>query len=221
MASYINKSFTLLIFLLAIEYYSFSQQSDDYFDSLKKYSYYISGFVMKPNRVSIVTGTGFFIRNREVLFLVTAKHVLSGCNDSLLKDKDSPDTMIIWLKNDNMVSFKFIPINVSVIKDTSSCLPFFKSPDIIVLQVSDTNLIKNAHSVEKYIYPPFMKTNGIQIFGFPFTENMKLGSYRYTPSSNLSMPTNNNEIITNTNYIKNGEVDEVDSINRLCIKPTI
>src|SRR6185312_8202708 len=93
-------------------------QSNNAFDSLKKYSYFIEGINFKTG--AIATGTGFFIRTRNnVIYLITAKHVLSGCTDSLVKFKEMPNYMNVFLDKNGTV----ILINIAVIKDTSQCLP--------------------------------------------------------------------------------------------------
>src|SRR6185312_4251924 len=98
-------------------------QSNNAFDSLKKYSYFIEGINSKDG--VIATGTGFFIRTKDsLIYLITAKHVLSGCNDSLLKFKGMPPIMYVFLD----LNGNIIPINTNRIKDTSQCLPMISSP---------------------------------------------------------------------------------------------
>lgn len=158
-----------LIFTFII-IFPFISNCQQYVDSLKKYSYHIIGFGILNNtdnkslpNENITDGTVFFIRKNEHLFLVTAKHVLSGC-DSLTKDKNHPSTMVVWISNDE--TSKLMSLNVSVIKDTSSCLPFALSPDIIVVEIFDS-IAKNVFSVESLIHPLYKKLNNAIVIGYP------------------------------------------------------
>jgi hypothetical protein len=63
----------IAIACLLISIHSVSQGNQD---SLSKYSYQVFGFT--PPKYSFF-GTGFFIKNKNSLYFITAKHVLTGC----------------------------------------------------------------------------------------------------------------------------------------------
>lgn len=113
--------------------------------------------------LKMCSGTGFFIRKANRLFLLTSKHVLSGC-DKTDKNPYYPNEMGMWVSNDSIP--KILRLNVKKIKDTSSCLPLTLSPDIIVVEIKDT-ITRNVYSVEKFICPRYKKINNAVIIGYP------------------------------------------------------
>src|SRR5687768_15135590 len=69
-------------------------------DSLKKYTYSLLGFKVSGNYTYQAFGSGFFYRHSGGLYLITAKHVLSGCLDTA-KIKNHPDVINILIENDS------------------------------------------------------------------------------------------------------------------------
>ena len=100
----------LFISLLFLSSDLFSQ---DPADSLAKYSYSIIGVM--PS-LSVVFGSGFFLRNNGFIYFITAKHVLTGCDKGLIPDR-FPDEMTIYLTN----STSTILIPTKQIKEKSPC----------------------------------------------------------------------------------------------------
>ena len=105
------------------QYYSYNPA-----DSLVKYSYFLQGYI--DSTTSVTQGTGFFINNNGEKLFVTAKHVLSGCRFNGSKDRNLPDEMVLYY-NEDYLRFRSFPLNIKEIKDTTACLQYYLSPDII------------------------------------------------------------------------------------------
>lgn len=130
-------------------------------DSLKKYSYYLMGYLPTDTGIISGGGTGFFIKRNNELFLITAKHVLSGC-DGFKKPDKYPDVFNAVEKDKDLV----IPFSTYLVRDTALCLPFHQDPDIIAIKI-DKKWYNSVNSVEGYNSPPFLKLESTEIFGFP------------------------------------------------------
>src|SRR5260221_7511580 len=83
----------------------FAQYAEGYRpDTVMKYSYAVSGTYTDPRNpmtVTHYTGSGFFVRANEKIFFVTARHVISGCREKAGATKNFPDTMNIFLHDEN------------------------------------------------------------------------------------------------------------------------
>jgi hypothetical protein len=132
-------------------------QSD--IDSLSKYTYLIYG--EKSGKMAI--GSCFFIRKGGRLFLVTAKHVLSGCGDNSVKEALYPDAVKIINNPEQKIIFK---LDISNIKDTATCLPMWLNPDIIDVEIQDP-MAQSVYSVEQFISNPYSYFGDSEIIGFP------------------------------------------------------
>lgn len=161
------------ILLLTSSTSSFAQINN--YDSLKKYSYSLLGFTITHNGEAVGMkpggGTCFFIRDNGKLFLVTAKHVLSGCLENAIKITDYPNQMNICFADSNGYIEEMIPFDISRIKDSIQCLPSLDDTDVIVVPMNiKTN--REIYSVEKFIFPPFREIDNVDIFGFPGNKNI-------------------------------------------------
>lgn len=154
-----------VIFLISVPKNVNSQSNSD---SLSKYSYSIMGFSSKGNFGVPYSGTAFFIRNGSSVFLITAKHVLSGCDDGNRKMPFFPDVMNVMVLDRNDSSGGVINVNIEKIKDSIVCHESFLDSDFIALKiiVHDT-ILKKINSVENLIMPPFEEVEKIAMFGFP------------------------------------------------------
>lgn len=183
------------------------------YDSLTRYGYHIFGNRLVPHtndsmiEMKMFGGSGFFIRKNSRLFLITSKHVLSGCGEND-KDPFQPDEMSIWVSNDN--NPKVLRLDVKKIKDTSSCLPMPLSPDIIVIEVKDT-IAANVYSVEKYISSPYKKLHNSFIVGYPGIGGELAGlGLQYRAPSKIKLEYNTYSIV---GQYTDSSMTKLDSIN--------
>lgn len=137
-------------------------------DSLSKYSYDLLAFLPTNNGVLPAAGTGFFIRTQNKIFLITANHLLCGCDDNLQKIAPYPQ---MWnILNKNIIDGgNLISINTSHFRDTCSCLPIPKKSDIAILEMDTKYHSSSLHSVEDFISPHYTEYDSFAVFGFPST----------------------------------------------------
>ena len=156
------KSFFILLVLLLLFNKSFSQKQND-FDSLRKYSYSLIGFSNEGLQMHPHGGTCFFVRKKSKIFLVTAKHVVNGC-EGTYKNSYYPKMLTLAILDSNETPKAFIQVDISKIIDTTSCPD--STADIIAFETIDSNTSK-LYSVENFILPPFENTDNIDMYGFP------------------------------------------------------
>src|SRR4051794_33158022 len=102
-----------LFFLFLISSKSYSQKNNfRIFDSLQHYSYRLLGFSVSGNRLYPFGGTCFFIRKNKKIFLVTAKHVVTGCVDSGKAD-NLPSKLSVYIYDSSGSEPKSLPIEIS------------------------------------------------------------------------------------------------------------
>ena len=123
-------------------------------DSLEKYSYPIIGV-----NSYVFVGTCFFIKNDNKLFLITAKHIILGCDSANKKIEPYPNNFIIGCaaKPENSIN-----IDVKAYQKSHEC----DGLDIYVYPVDDKyyNLY---NSVEKFLIPSLDKWKTIEVFAYP------------------------------------------------------
>lgn len=186
-------------------------------DSLAKYSYRLIGldFDENTNRGYTKTlGTGFFIKKGERFFLVTAKHVLSGC-DWRKKDPSHPQYMQIMLDGDSQ-TFDVIPVPVMRIKDTATCANFNIDLDLIVVEVKNV-IGKKINSVESFIGESKTSNgNNISIFGYPgfanpqyakFTTNKKIQPSEIRLGNNYTFMNDDSDTLNHKIFVDSVKVD--------------
>ena len=205
---------TLTLLLQSI--YCFSQ--NDY-DSLRKYSYYIvgtfdnldSGKIVSTGRV---TGTGYFIRHDEKLYFITARHVLAGTDELCRKiiPSDNEGLMNISLVNDSgIIQDEVITLNVKTIRDTTACNYLQLSPDIIAYEIDDSGNHK-IYSVEKFL-PTYLPKERGEIITFGYRDSLDADGVFVTRES-IPLITNKYRLYNNYQFYR-GKENGVDSINYL------
>ncbi len=132
----------------------FSQVNKLPADSLAKYSYPITG--VYP---IFGGGTGFFIKRNNHLYLVTAKHVINGCDGTGKKNELYADILLIGNKEDQRHSFT---IDNRVLRKVLPC----GGLDMYVKRI-DSTFIPYYNSVEKFIIPEIEYFRTVEIFGYP------------------------------------------------------
>lgn len=151
--------FLLLIQIMGHSYYLQAQIENE---ELKKYSYPIYGFKgMTP-----MTGTGFFIKRKGNLYLITAKHVLSSCRENGIKVKHYPDTMNVYVKFSD-TTYGLIEMDIREIRDTTKCLSEIIELDAGIIKL-DTAWNNYVNSVERFIAEPYPEYDKCFIWGYPF-----------------------------------------------------
>ncbi|MCW3117174.1 MAG: hypothetical protein JWM28_1256 [Chitinophagaceae bacterium] len=184
-------------------------------DSLSKYSYNISGAYSDSINTINFTGTGFFINIHGKAVFVTASHVLSRCKEKGEEKKYFPDTMNIFLNDENgHFTRELIPVNVMAFRDTGVC-PAIKYPDIGTYQVPDSFKSK-VFSIEEMMENDITKISGtINIFGFPISRNIEPPGYTVSKSTPLKIE--KYEMLDSFYFINSHGELESDSTNYILI----
>lgn len=151
--------------------------------NLQKYSYFIFG-VKTPNTIN--QGTGFFVREQERLFFITAAHTITGWSPITGKNDPGPlpgDIFQLRLYKDN--TEVFIPLDFSKHKQSYVKKLGFDQPDLFVMEIKNLNFEIN--SIESYFmkYPLTDSIHESQIFGFPVLEENDPNKYVKAPASKL------------------------------------
>ena len=160
----------MIKFLLLIQFIpliSFSQQPVST-DSLSKYSYPIYGLTyVDSNDIHAFCGTGFFYKSSHNTYLITAKHVLTGCKPDGSK-KLLPDTMKVVLEN------SFLNINIKMIKDTSVCKSIYDVSEVIAVPVAISKK-ESMNFISEEFNSKLSDVTAVKIYGYPksmiFTDN--------------------------------------------------
>lgn len=199
--------YSLLIFLNFIIGCSSAQKNtpkEITVDSLKKYSYTIFGYNLKTTPILFgASGTAFFINRNNSIFLITAKHVLTGCEKGV-KAKEMPDFMNVYLPERDTV----LTIDNRIIKDTATCYEKIEDGlDVIVVKIDNfwKPYIKN--TVEDFITPRFRKIKSIEIFGYLSDKSDGFRIPGFDGPNHLSIPENEYEIVQATD--SDGKVDSI------------
>lgn len=157
----------LFIFLLMFNFTN-SQITNDTTETLKKYSYLVYG--QKNNKIH--NGSGFFIKHKEIIYFVTARHVITGCRGDGNKIKFQPDIMNI-LDKDKESTY---PINVIEIFEKCTCYPQNEELDVEIIRINSPwdlglNTINAFIGVSMFDYDYFAT------WGFPFYNMVENNEY--------------------------------------------
>lgn len=147
---------------------------------LEKYSYRI----MELKDTGAGGATCFFIRNQNELYLITAKHVVSGCIDIKTKVRTYADIMYVFTNG-----VKIEPITIDT-KNTFKILPC-NGIDVYILKVNSNIITEHINSVEKFFQPPFAKWRACEINGYPLHNYTAAQIFNVlTPPLKISIPEN-------------------------------
>lgn len=124
--------------------------------------YTISETNKTKTETRVCGGTCFFIRKGGGLFLITAKHVFTGCEDGKKRMFWAND-MVVFVGDSK--SSKLLPIKLKIIRDTSCCNDT-ACIDQIAIKVENN---KDIYSVENMMHPELQKMGSIITVGFPYT----------------------------------------------------
>ena len=170
-----DASFDSTVYKEAIKYKPVGQV-----DSLKKYSYFLSGAVKfrQPSGIAsgaLIEGSGFFINRNNKVYLITAEHVLSSLELKAygVITPDSDSTIAVFT-NDEMQRYAdiILRINVKKIRATSRDprLQFVDFPDVYAYEVPDYKKYK-IDTMGSYPLGLPKKPGEIIIYGFPSKNN--------------------------------------------------
>jgi hypothetical protein len=147
------------------------------YDSLRKYSYLISGVI---NDQSANIGTGFFIKSDTNVYLISAAHVLTGWNALKQEwDKNYPDRFFIRLTDRTTGDDILCSINVKAYKKKLVPFSVWSKPDIFIYKIKDpSSYIIN--SIENLIVDTVAcYLNAInRVFGYGFASYTNFSDFR-------------------------------------------
>lgn len=145
-------------------------------DSLKKYSYLLTASFEEYSQ----QGTGFFIRTKGQLYLITAKHFISGGR--------LPKTLYVWLSTvgSDTSDVKKVDMHRVMERWKGSAKQIKPQWDVVAIPVNAT-IFKNVYSVESFIRPMSRTMQQIEIYGYPIKPNWDYSTV-YGPPSYLHIP---------------------------------
>jgi hypothetical protein len=148
-------------------------------DSLKKYSYYISGF----NGYSHTKGTGFFVKHNEKTFFITSKYLIAPF-DTLCNREEGPNYWSIFLPDTlTKGKFKSIHIDIKEIQDTIRC-PV--KPDIISIQIEDPiNYTYYSIDLDSIASPISQTPDSISVHGYPYLNHSNTRPFLLQPAAHI------------------------------------
>lgn len=210
----------IILFFISVAKGSYAQTRNELSepeDSLKKYSYLISGTIRNSEEGTIgYKATGFFIKTNDNLLFITAKHVLSGCKYYGETNKIYPTSMRVYLNNDTSDFIgDFITINISSLRDTGLCYSDKSGSDFSVV-VFPNSIRNRVNSIEKFItpdvLPKFLK--GMFMYGYSLNKNngaSKFKSNKFQKQSFRPMQLNDGLVLIDSNNLYVNILDAGDS----------
>ncbi len=175
-----------LILLLSLFHVSFFVQAQTLdVDSLKNYSYLLiltKKTASKDNYNVVGIGTGFFVRNKKDLYLVSADHVFTG-NDPIKGvhiDSTSPDLMVFYYEITGKNNKSFKNIYLDSIKSVNPPKFVWESPDLLPYKIDLPNNAK-IKTIDRFIDNKLTLRQGDSLFfwGFPSIQPTLDSSIRY------------------------------------------
>ncbi len=200
-------SLIVLIFFISCSAGKKNTVKNNSVDALEKYSYKLAGFLLPSQEdsiVSVISGTGFFIKKENQLFLITAKHVITGCENDA-KPLVHPSNITIWSPINGIIG----NLDISLIKDTSICLPFQDDPDVIAIKVNN-EWRNSVNVVDEFIMPVFKVVGNTEIFGYPASAMFQSSYPRFVPPSNIHLSKKSYQYVQ---MVDSASGKVVDSIN--------
>ena len=136
------------------------QTDDSGADSLKKYSYLLTASFEEFSQ----QGTGFFIRSKGQLYLITAKHFIGRGR--------FPKALFVWpsTTGSDTSHVKAVDMRRVMTRWKESAKQIRSEWDVVAIPVSDT-IFDNIYSVESFVRPMSRKMKQIEIFGYPIKPN--------------------------------------------------
>jgi hypothetical protein len=212
--------FTLLLTALFFTLNSYSQNSD----SLKKYSYPFSGLFMYKGGVMPAGGTCFFIRKNGRIFIVTAKHVVDGC-ESKKNGIPYADFLTVFLRDSlGERTDDFISVDIRPFKNRFPC-PDTVNTDVIAFEMPKDSNNRKLYSIEHFIKDKFRKTDFFDMYGFPsYSYLTHPDAYVIPKVSHIHVPRKKTEFYLEWAYNDTTKIDSTYIIianKKLCVDSTL
>jgi hypothetical protein len=150
-------------------------------DLYVKYSYFLYSKTPVPNMVS--QATGFFIRRKNHLFLVTNYHAFTG--KSTMDKSISRDFININFIYQSKTGNKLCTINIRDIVKKSKAYLFYEYPDLYCYDVTKNIPDNKVYSIETFIKPIHPKSespNDIFAIGYGNSRKDLATIYMCTPT---------------------------------------
>ncbi len=122
----------LILLIILYPALSFSQDENPATDSLKKYSYLLSGHL---NEHTPIQGTCFFIKEGDKTLLITAAEIIGNWDALHFKDILSPDVLNIRLYNKTTGKPAWFKLNFTKAKKEFAKIKWYQSPDVYALPI--------------------------------------------------------------------------------------
>ncbi|HLG39244.1 MAG TPA: hypothetical protein VI461_06225 [Chitinophagaceae bacterium] len=179
-------------------------------DSLSKYSYDLVGFKYTRDSVQPENSTCFFIKKNGHLFLVTAKHSITGCKNGKVS-LNRPDTMYVMKKGTETETEVLVIVNLlNINKDGVICLPAEEDPDVKVMEVFAIPTTYAAiNSVDKFLKNRADKAGDVEMFGFPWQSHYRKDTFIYPPPTHLFMSIEDITVADKSTFEATGKVDSI------------
>lgn len=132
-------------------------------DCLYRYSYTLSGAYIDKGRAIPVGGTCYIIRRNSKTWVVTARHVVDGCEGKVKLPK-FPKQLILAIFDDSLNFKDALNLDISSIVNTSTCPT--THPDVVAIELNVPKM-NQLNSVEKFIMPPLPDNGDVSVWGFP------------------------------------------------------
>ena len=158
-------------------------------DSLRKYCSLLEG---KFKNDSTGFASGFFVRNKSQLYLVSNFHVFTGWNTIVYDPTRQaiPDVMHLVLLNKATKKVEFYPIELKNINDTAKHRMCWRTPDILFYPLPDSVETKYAiypmnNLIDRYLEKK--NTTPIGVVSTPYFKDFKKNfSYQLTLEGNIN-----------------------------------
>lgn len=169
--------FNLLLFLAMTLFFGSCKQKEknvpikpvDY-ASFYQYSVVIEDKIKKDAKEGIGLGTGFFVREKGSLYLVSNYHVLTGWNTAEKMRFDISDTLHLALLTKKTKKLYHYPIGIKKIKDTASHFYYWEKPDLFAYPLPDSvEKLYEIYPIESFIDKSFNSFEvPYEVFSLPY-----------------------------------------------------
>ncbi|MFT3934433.1 MAG: trypsin-like peptidase domain-containing protein [Chitinophagaceae bacterium] len=172
-----------------------------------KYVYQLAGVVNNYAKKQKFAegGTCFFIKKDGDLFMVTAKHVLTGCEDASRKKQYYPNKLFLLLKDNDDASTIRVKIDIAAIRDSAQCRSYTDDPDVMVLKMP-ASLNDKVNTVEDLLNDEPDTNDAAVLVGYNHIAVDKKSIYYSDPVDIVLAP---NSYTINEPVYKNGKKDRI------------
>ena len=139
-----------------------------FLNNFDKYTYLLIQYPKKPcDKLDGATASGFFIRIKNRLFLVTNYHVMTGIDSWKMIIHDYDSIKVRYQDATNNV--RYYTINLDSINSKREIFSFLEYPDLYILEINDFPKDAKINSVEKILYGSPKTADTKTAFSFQFS----------------------------------------------------